>query len=63
MEVAATVTAVLLIAWAIVLSCVAAGAVLYYWPADFEGRTRRGFDVVPAPPPLRPVERDVNAAR
>ena len=60
---AATVTAALLVAWAIVLSCVAAGAVLYYWPADFEGRTRRGFDVLPAPPSPRSAERDVNAAR
>ena len=53
MDVAATLTAALLVAWAIVLSCAAAGAVLYYWPADFEGRTRRGFDVLPATPTLR----------
>ena len=61
MDASHTITLALIVAWALVLSCVAAGAVLYHWPADFGGRTRRGFDVLPARP--APTDGDVTVAR
>ena len=54
MDLGATVTIALLAVWAAVLCCVAAGAVLYHWPADFDGHTRRGFDVLPPQGPADP---------
>ncbi|MGB7160784.1 MAG: hypothetical protein WBD40_22155 [Tepidisphaeraceae bacterium] len=59
MDVSSPLILLVLACWAMLLLCVAGGAVVYHWPDVFSIDRRRGFDVLP-PRDAAPVRKHPN---